>query len=143
LPPVNNFKYFLKTLITYHQESILDSYEPDFEISNNITKTCNKNKIIKNNQKKIKILFLEYLQQYIPDDVMIVNEDEELEKVLIDYLVEDGKQIFTIRDVRYLKDELIVILNRIHKSFCLLCLREHESDNAYLTINVFNRKVFY
>lgn len=71
------------------------------------------------------------------------NSCEELEKIIINYLSDNGKQVFKIRYVRILKDKLIVILNRIHKSFCLLCLREHESDNGYLTINVLNRKVFY
>src|SRR5690606_8562419 len=113
LPPIKNFKYFLKTLITYHQENILSSYEPNFEITNARNKvTYRKNNITKNKIiTKYEIQVADYLKQYLPEVIEVIedieeydnnekyNKKEELEKVLIDYLIEDNKQIFEIRDI--------------------------------------------
>ena len=74
------------------------------------------------------------------------NSCEELEKVLIDYLVEDEKQIFKISKVAQLdkyKYSLLLELKRINPSGCSLCLDFHVSDNAYMTLNIFSRRVYF
>src|SRR5690606_1223184 len=89
-----------------------------------------------------------YFDFDIVDDV---KREDLLTKILkIFKTIFENKKIYYLTNYRVKDDKIkssfhihIVILNRIHKSFCLLCLREHESDNGYLTINVLNRKVFY
>ena len=147
VPKINNFKYFLKTLITYHEDDVLKSFTPNFEtIKRSKTvrkiKTSNSVKASKN-----KINVPDYLKKDVSDiDTYVEEEDysDELEQIIMDYLSEDFEQVFTIRSVNILKDgTLLINLNRIKSSYCLLCCTTHDSDNGYLKINVENNTVHY
>ena len=74
------------------------------------------------------------------------NSCEELEKILIDYLIEDGKQIFKISKIvksnKY-KYSLLLVLKRINPNECILCLENHNFSNAYMTVNVNSKKVYF
>src|SRR5690606_1786662 len=166
VPKINNFKYFLKTLITYHEDDVLKSFTPKFETIKRL-KTVRKIKqsnSVKASKNKINVP--DYLKKDVSNEEIITEEDEEyreylkyvndvdiineedysdkLEQIIMDYLSEDFEQVFTIRSVNILKDgTLLINLNRIKSSYCLLCCTTHDSDNGYLKINVENNTVHY
>src|SRR5690606_2677168 len=97
VPKEYSFEYFLKTLITYHEDNVLKSFTPNFKtIKRSKTvkkiKTSNNVKISKN-----EIDVPEYLKKYVNDvDVIIEEEDysDKLEQIIMDYLSEDFEQVF-------------------------------------------------